>query len=489
TGGGVSHLHGDSLSFTNNEGGGASALLLKGVNSISPVEARVINCTFAGNVRSLSGEGPALRGSAVQQISGAGPVLQRCLFHDNSNAGGAASAILLENSAGTTVELRNLTAVLNQADSAAIRLNAPAILRNSIVIENGGARQIGGTNPAVAYCLTSDTQYHGAGGSFYADPAFEDFWERDYRLSAGSFAINRGDPNQAYNDPDGTRADVGAFVAESFSAEIESLFDVPHDNGRQLMLEWLPSAGDDARQGIVSYLIYRKVNLAILENFELVATVPAARLEGYGRIVPTLADSNASGIRYYSFFVRAQSVNPLAYWDTPQDSGYSVDNLTPATPQQLAGMEIAVGAQLTWEAVPDTDVAYYAVYRGAVPFDPDTASAVYGTSAEPVFVDSMETGSFFYAVRAVDRNGNRSQPSGVVAVEVGIVHPPLALTIAVEESQLRLRWQSSPGAVQYRIFRSLQADGPMDYVDSTSDTMYVITDIPIRAFYFVTAER
>ncbi|MDD5087907.1 MAG: LamG domain-containing protein [bacterium] len=487
TAGDVCRVQGDSLEFTHNTGG---AVLLAGIPALSPVEARITNSTFAYNQRGASHQVPAFRAQAAKQIPGAGPLLERCLFHDNLNPGGAASAISLENAYDTgALELRNLTVVLNPSDSAAVKLSVPAMLRHSIVVENDGLRQIIGSASSVAYCLTSDTQYHGLGGSFYADPAFENFWERDFHLTAGSQAINRGDPNPVYNDPDGTRADVGAFVAENFSAEIESLLDVPHDNGRELMLEWLPSPGDNARPGIASYSIYRKVNLAVVENYELIATLPAAGLEGYGQIVPTLSDSNDTGTRYYAYFVRSQSVNPLAFWDTPLDSGYSVDNLSPAAPQRLAGLEVAGGAELTWDAVSDSDLYGYAIYRADTPFDPDTAAAIYAVSFTTLWVDSVESGTFYYAVRAVDRNGNRSAPSPVAAVDVGVITAPGAVTLAWDEGRFLLRWQASPGAVFYRIFRADYAGGPLEYIGMTTLTHYVLSDSAERAFYTVTANR
>ena len=253
-------VRGDSLNFTFNQGSEGSALWLRG-EANAPVELRTTGSAFANNVRSDL-PGVCISGRWIRAISGAGPVLERCVFYDNENTGGGASAIDLTDAFDATpVELRNLTVVLNTSDSAAVRVRVPAILRNCIVIENGGLREILGNNPVVAYCLTSDTEYHGAGGSFYADPLFADFWGRDFRLTAGSPAINRGDPNALHNDPDGTRADVGCFAADAFPPVWQSVSDVPHDNGRQLMLQWLPSAGDDSRRGISSYFIYRVVNL------------------------------------------------------------------------------------------------------------------------------------------------------------------------------------------------------------------------------------
>jgi hypothetical protein len=270
---------------------------------------------------------------------------------------------------------------------------------------------------------------------------------------------------------------------------LQSLSDVPHDNGRQLMLEWLPSAGDDNRQGIVSYSIYRKVNLAmLLSTYELIATIPAAQLEGYGRIVPTLSDSNQAGLHYYAFFVRAQSANPLAFWDTPLDSAYSVDNLAPNAPQLLAGAQ-GDAALLHWAAVADSDLAYYAIFRTDTLGHPDTARTPFWVTTDTLFVDGQGSGSFRYAVRAVDVNGNRSQPSNVVNAEVNFVGTPLGLTLALEGDHLRLRWQAVAGATYYRVFWSDHLPGGETYLDTTTSPTYLIPLTASFGVYWVRAGR
>ena len=484
----VCRVRGDSLNFTHHQGGEGSALWLRGTGG-APVEMRVTGSEFSNN-QPGSISGACVTGRKLRAITGAGPILERCVFHDNENSGGAASAVDITDAFDSTpLELRHLTVVLNGSDSSAVRVRVPAVLRNCIIIENGGAREILGNNPAVAYCLTSDSEYHGAGGSFYADPVFSDFWGRDFHLTAGSAAINRGDPNALYNDPDGTRSDVGCYAAAAFPPLWQSLSDVPHDNGRQLMLQWLPSSGDDSRHGIASYAVYRVVNLAHLdENFELMATIPAAQLPGYGQIVPTLADSNAQGIPYYSYFIRAQSVNPLAFWDTPLDSGYSVDNIAPASPL-LSGEEAEGGVALTWTAAPDSDLAFYHVYRSDTPFDPDTATVVFATVLDTALFDSVESGAWHYAVRAVDRNGNASDPSNVVTVDVDFVPAPAGLTILPLGEWLMLHWQPVAGATNYRVFRSNTLYGPEEIVGTTGDTFFLTPPQSARVYYWVTAER
>lgn len=51
----------------------------------------------------------------------------------------------------------------------------------------------------------------GSDGSFSADPRFLDLEARDFRLAAGSPCIDAGPTGFGYDDPDGTRNDVGAY--------------------------------------------------------------------------------------------------------------------------------------------------------------------------------------------------------------------------------------------------------------------------------------
>ncbi|UCD94170.1 MAG: hypothetical protein JSU69_10460, partial [Candidatus Zixiibacteriota bacterium] len=48
-------------------------------------------------------------------------------------------------------------------------------------------------------------------GNIDCDPQFADPQNGDYHLTEGSCCIDAGDPDPQYNDPDGTRADIGAF--------------------------------------------------------------------------------------------------------------------------------------------------------------------------------------------------------------------------------------------------------------------------------------
>jgi hypothetical protein len=85
------------------------------------------------------------------------------------------------------------------------------MLVNSILWENSPQEIYveTGSNLQATY---SDIQggYTGT-GNINAYPAFVDTAQGDYRLQWGSPCIDSGDPNPFYNDPDSTRADMGAW--------------------------------------------------------------------------------------------------------------------------------------------------------------------------------------------------------------------------------------------------------------------------------------
>ncbi|TKJ42553.1 hypothetical protein CEE37_02365 [candidate division LCP-89 bacterium B3_LCP] len=68
----------------------------------------------------------------------------------------------------------------------------------------------GGGNLLVTYSTIQDTLWPGV-GNIDEDPLFVNPDLNDYRLQWGSPCIDAGDPDPQYNDPDSTRADMGAF--------------------------------------------------------------------------------------------------------------------------------------------------------------------------------------------------------------------------------------------------------------------------------------
>ncbi len=150
-----------------------------------------------------------------------------------------------------------------------------------------------------------------------------------------------------------------------------------------------------------------RVQALLIDGWDLAASLYASADTVYNLVVPTLADSNTSGNHWTKFFVRAATATPGAYFDSPPDSGYSVDNLPPAPPSNFAGYYNDGGSHLSWSANLEPDLWYYRLYRGSsanfVPGPENLIAALSDTN----YVDQVVPGSY-YKVSAVDVNYNES---------------------------------------------------------------------------------
>jgi hypothetical protein len=229
---------------------------------------------------------------------------------------------------------------------------------------------------------------------------------------------------------------------------ITSITDIPNDQGRQVSVEWIRSGHDflgDPLQ-IVEYGVYRKIDpgLGALEaqstlqarqdwspavrehalmmeaaGWHFLVTVPVRVEDSYAVVVPTLEDSTISAGQYLTTFrVTAFTATPGVYFDSPPDSGYSVDNLSPGVPQ---GFSVAYntggGNTLSWDEAREPDFQYYRVYRSQDPgFIPAPGDLVHET-ATPGWTDpDYDGGTVYYKITALDFAGNESDPATPGAV-------------------------------------------------------------------------
>jgi len=243
------------------------------------------------------------------------------------------------------------------------------------------------------------------------------------------------------------------------SPEINTVRDVPGDQGGKVYLSWHASHVDVLEDEQMShYTIWRALDeeqaaravaagartvesLAEPEAedgrgpviriealagqtwfWELVGTQPAYYLEAYAMTVPTLFDSVGATARQNYFQVVAHTDDPSIFWVSVPDSGYSVDNLAPCMPAGLAGEQSFSpdGLALTWESNDEPDLGGYRIYRGlAEGFVPSEANLL-GAPCDTVWFDGGWSWSdgFYYKVSAVDIHGNESdfallRPDGV----------------------------------------------------------------------------
>jgi hypothetical protein len=217
-------------------------------------------------------------------------------------------------------------------------------------------------------------------------------------------------------------------VALTAAATITSIADVRNDQGGQVRLTFGRSPFDYLGSGtpITGYQVYRRAIVTgadrvrpasaargadpagvLLAGWDYLSTVPATTEDTYQAVVPTLADSNASGLPRVVLFVRAVTATPGLFHDSPPDSGYSVDNLPPVPPAPFTAAYLAGATHLHWGANSEPDHWYYRVYRGnTAGFVPGPGNLIAAT-ADTGYVDPGAAGSY-YKLAAVDVNGNES---------------------------------------------------------------------------------
>jgi hypothetical protein len=242
------------------------------------------------------------------------------------------------------------------------------------------------------------------------------------------------------------------------SAYISSVQDISGDQGGSVSLEWDASRLDPWPEELITqYTVWRAidepaasamfsrgallvddiaaVDLKALEQavriqhlagetyyWELISTVDAYHLLGYSEIVSTLQDSTGESSAIHYFQVIAHSEWPVAYWISPPDSGWSVDNLAPCPPLGLEGEQSYVpeGLTLIWDPNTEADLSHYHVYRGDdIGFVPDPGNLVACTPDTNTFDGDWNWGfRYCYKVAAVDIHGNESEYAVLLTDEV-----------------------------------------------------------------------
>ncbi len=249
--------------------------------------------------------------------------------------------------------------------------------------------------------------------------------------------------------------------------------DVPHDQGGRVFVTWQASGLDrPSTRGILNYRVWRRILPpgtsariatdfltfvpgahtvvarfagATIEYWEPVAEVPAAFLEGYGYTAATTQDSIAGSYPYTAFFVQALTSDPFTFYSSAVDSGYSVDNLAPPTPEPFVVVYTAQGAALHWAPNAAGDFARFHLHRGAEPEFAPAADNLLAAQADTGYVDPSGSSQWYYKLAAVDVHGNVSPyalatPNGSTAALASLV------THEVRDGRVFLVWHVAADA-------------------------------------------
>jgi len=212
--------------------------------------------------------------------------------------------------------------------------------------------------------------------------------------------------------------------------QILSVADVGNDQGKQVRIRFQRSGQDAAGAAtpVLHYEVHRRVDAlpvtiaadrtasrppllpsaVALDGWDYVASVPAHGDDVYSVVVPTLADSSISqGLQWSVFFIRAATAAPTTVFDSPADSGYSVDNLPPVPPVSFAADYSGGATHLLWDPNSEPDLWYYALHRGSsADFLPGPGNLIATTSGSGY--DDVGPAGSYYKLAAVDVNGNTS---------------------------------------------------------------------------------
>jgi hypothetical protein len=242
-----------------------------------------------------------------------------------------------------------------------------------------------------------------------------------------------------------TTGDIGA-------GNIISITDVPDDQGKQVRMAWSKFPGDGVSSNpITGYSLWRRVDdqaanasaakvaskeamlaqvsqdqvgarfvTAQAGTWDFVAWIPSSGYEFYSTVAPTIYDSTAAkGIHWSVFFVAGHARGEL--YESAPDSGYSVDNLQPATPGNIVASLLADRTvNLRWADPVDADFQYFAIYRSTNSgFDPkgtQPLATLIGTN----YVDKDVTigNKYYYRLSTFDFAGNESVYSPEISATI-----------------------------------------------------------------------
>ncbi|HLE56774.1 MAG TPA: T9SS type A sorting domain-containing protein, partial [Rhodothermia bacterium] len=237
---------------------------------------------------------------------------------------------------------------------------------------------------------------------------------------------------------------------------IAAVKDVPNDQGKQVEVIWTRFGGDGpSDHPIQNYYVWRlsestvstktvptyksleavpadKVDAGATLAYNdgiwtAVASQPAAQMEVYSAIAPTLYDSTSTILVETTFMVSGHTSDSQIYVRSEPAVGYSIDNLAPQAPSNVAQSTGSYWVYVSWDDPVDEDFNYFEVYRSTTSgFNPNTVFPLKRVTSPEYSDEAIEVGkTYYYRVAAYDFAGNRSRfsdetsPAVVTGTETG----------------------------------------------------------------------
>ena len=267
-------------------------------------------------------------------------------------------------------------------------------------------------------------------------------------------AVNRNGVASGYSNIVSGKAKAAAPAAPSVTAGNSS-------TGKP-RLTW------KAVSGAVSYRIYRSESRGT--GYSLLGTTSSTSYVNTGA---------AAGKTYY-YRVKAVNRDGMA-------SGYSnivsgkAKAAAPAAPSVTAGNSSTGKPRLTWKAV--SGAVSYRIYRSE---SRGTGYSLLGTTSSTSYVNTGAAAgkTYYYRVKAVNRDGMASGYSNIVSGKATLPAPVLNIGLSVSSGKPMLAWDAVPGATSYRIYRSTSRGTGYSLLATTTSTSHVNTSAAKGTTYY-----
>ena len=267
-------------------------------------------------------------------------------------------------------------------------------------------------------------------------------------------AVNRNGMASGYSNIVSCKAKAAAPAAPSVTAGNSS-------TGKP-RLTW------KAVSGATSYRIYRSESRGT--GYSLLGTTSST----------SYVNTGAKAGKTYYYRVKAVNRDGMA-------SGYSnivsgkAKAAVPAAPSVTAGNSSTGKPRLTWKAV--SGATSYRIYRSE---SRGTGYSLLGTTSSTSYVNTgAKAGkTYYYRVKAVNRDGMASAYSNIVSGKATLPAPVLNIGLSVSSGKPMLAWDAVPGATSYRIYRSTSRGTGYSLLATTTSTSHVNTSAAKGTTYY-----
>ena len=267
-------------------------------------------------------------------------------------------------------------------------------------------------------------------------------------------AVNRNGMASGYSNIVSGKAKAAAPAAPSVTAGNSS-------TGKP-RLTW------KAVSGAVSYRIYRSESRGT--GYSLLGTTSSTSYVNTGA---------AAGKTYY-YRVKAVNRDGMASAYSNIVSG-KAKAAAPAAPSVTAGNSSTGKPRLTWKAV--SGAVSYHIYRSE---SRGTGYSLLGTTSSTSYVNTGAAAgkTYYYRVKAVNRDGMASGYSNIVSGKATLPAPVLNIGLSVSSGKPMLAWDAVPGATSYRIYRSTSRGTGYSLLATTTSTSHVNTSAAKGTTYY-----